>query len=267
MQLDWLTVSAQIVNFLVLVWLLQRFLYRPITNAMRRREERVEARLSEAKATRAQAEDAARQLAQEQAGLEERQDEILEAAREEAKALRQRLEDEVRDEMEARREVWRQNLAEERAELVASLQRQAGHQVLRVVERVLADYAGTDLAGRVVEHFTERLEALDKETRDKLAEAARTQDRTALVQTSTVIESAARARLTRAIHETLSTDIEVDYHEDPRMIFGVRLTIGDHFLEWSAVRYLDRLEAEFGEIIETASLARGRGGQGERATT
>ena len=41
MQIDWLTVAAQIVNFLVLVWLLQRFLYKPITNAMHRREERI----------------------------------------------------------------------------------------------------------------------------------------------------------------------------------------------------------------------------------
>ena len=49
MQIDWLTVAAQIVNFLVLVWLLQRFLYRPITEAMARREERIESRLSEAK--------------------------------------------------------------------------------------------------------------------------------------------------------------------------------------------------------------------------
>ena len=49
MQIDWLTVAAQIINFLVLIWLLQRFLYRPITNAMARREARIEERLSDAK--------------------------------------------------------------------------------------------------------------------------------------------------------------------------------------------------------------------------
>ena len=46
MQIDWLTVAAQIVNFLVLVWLLQRFLYRPIVSAMAERENRIETRLT-----------------------------------------------------------------------------------------------------------------------------------------------------------------------------------------------------------------------------
>ena len=41
MQIDWITVAAQIVNFLILVWLLQHFLYGPITRAMQRREQRI----------------------------------------------------------------------------------------------------------------------------------------------------------------------------------------------------------------------------------
>ena len=62
MQIDWLTVAAQIVNFLVLIWLLQRFLYRPITNAMARREARIEERLSDARTRRKEAEEEAEDL-------------------------------------------------------------------------------------------------------------------------------------------------------------------------------------------------------------
>jgi len=43
-QIDWLTVAAQITNFLVLVWLLHRFLYQPITNAMEQRQAQIEKR-------------------------------------------------------------------------------------------------------------------------------------------------------------------------------------------------------------------------------
>jgi F-type H+-transporting ATPase subunit b len=61
MQIDWLTVIAQIVNFLILVWLLKRFLYHPVITAMDRREQRIAERL---------------QLAEqrEQAAIESRQD-------------------------------------------------------------------------------------------------------------------------------------------------------------------------------------------------
>ncbi|MEO0035300.1 MAG: synthase, partial [Pseudomonadota bacterium] len=37
MSLDWSSLALQTVNFLVLVWLLQRFLYRPVLAAIDRR--------------------------------------------------------------------------------------------------------------------------------------------------------------------------------------------------------------------------------------
>ncbi|MDG4649739.1 F0F1 ATP synthase subunit delta [Roseibacterium sp. SDUM158017] len=269
MQIDWLTVAAQIVNFLVLVWLLQRFLYRPITNAMRRREDRIEARLAEARETRAKAEDEARRLERREADLKAEREAIVQGARDEAEALRARLEDEIRAETEDRRDAWLDQLDHERANIVASLRKQAGRKVLRVAGRILSDYGDADIAERAAANFAQRLEGLDPDTRQKLCEAAAGGDRTALVQTGVAIESAAKARITRAIHEALSTGIDVDYHEDADMILGVRLTIGDHTVEWSAKRYLDRLEAELGEIIDTDLRGMGRTGPGakkDRAT-
>jgi F-type H+-transporting ATPase subunit b len=34
MLIDWFTVGAQVLNFLILVWLLKRFLYGPILDAI-----------------------------------------------------------------------------------------------------------------------------------------------------------------------------------------------------------------------------------------
>ena len=48
MQIDWLTTGAQIINFLVLLWLLKRFLYQPVIRAMDRREEKIAHRIREA---------------------------------------------------------------------------------------------------------------------------------------------------------------------------------------------------------------------------
>lgn len=269
MQIDWLTVAAQIVNFLVLVWLLQRFLYRPITNAMRRREERIEARLAETRETREAAEEEARRVEEREAELESSREEILEAAREEAKALRERLEEEIREELQEKRNTWRQHLEEERSALVASLRQQAGRQILQITERILADYADSELAERVVAGFVRRLGDLDPDMRETLTEAAAHHKEPALVHTGAAVDSAAKGRITRAIHETLSTEIDVDYQEDPNMVIGIRLTIGDHTVEWSALRYLERLETEFGEIIEAGSHEMGMShaaGSGRRET-
>ena len=57
MQIDWFTVVAQIVNFLILVWLLKKFLYGPIIRAMDDRERRIASRLEEANARERQAQE------------------------------------------------------------------------------------------------------------------------------------------------------------------------------------------------------------------
>ena len=253
MQIDWITVAAQIVNFLVLVWLLQRFLYKPITDAMRRREERIESRLAEAKEAREKAEEEARGFRERQQDLEDRKDQILEEARAEADDHRARLETDIREEMEGKRAAWQDHLQEERDAFVATLQRQAGQRVIKITERVLADYADTDMAERVVATFAQRMKALDADAREKMAKAATGQDGPALVQTGTKLGSAARGRITRAIHDTLSSDIDVDYREDPDMVFGLRLSIGDVTVDWSASRYLTRLGTELGEIVDAGT--------------
>lgn len=257
MQIDWLTVIAQIVNFLVLVWLLKRFLYQPISDAMRRREERIEERLAEARVARKEAEDEAKRLSGETAELEASKEDVLEQARQEAAELRTRLEAEIREEMETKRQVWKEHLAEERDDLVAALRHQAGQKLFKMTERILADYADSELSERVVANFAGRLKTLDPEVRRKMTEAAARSDATAIVHTGTAIDSAAKARITRAIHDVLSSQVDVDYRTEPGIVLGARLTIGDHSAEWSAMRYLDRLQAEFGEIIDAGSRPTG----------
>ncbi len=48
MLINWFTVLAQIVNFLILVYLLKRFLYGPIIRAMQEREKKIARRLQDA---------------------------------------------------------------------------------------------------------------------------------------------------------------------------------------------------------------------------
>lgn len=256
MQIDWITVAAQIVNFLILVWLLQRFLYAPITDAMRRREARIETRLSEAEAARAQAEDEARKLRDQQDALEDRKARILEDTRAEAEDLRDRLSADIREEMEGKRALWQDHLAEERDGLVATLQQQAGTKVIDITTRLLAEYSDTDSAEAVVARCVARLKDLDGKDRDRLVQAAEAGGGPARVETASSIDSAARGRITRALREALGTGLEVTYLEDRALVLGVRLTIGDQTVEWSARRYLERLGSELGAAIDEGA---GRG--------
>ena len=70
MLVDWFTVAAQALNFLVLAWLLKRFLYRPVLDAIDAREAAVARQLAEAEATAAQARSQRAEYEQKLAGLQ-----------------------------------------------------------------------------------------------------------------------------------------------------------------------------------------------------
>jgi F-type H+-transporting ATPase subunit b len=55
MLIDWFTVGAQALNFIILVWLLKRFLYKPILDAIDAREKRIAAELADADKKKAEA--------------------------------------------------------------------------------------------------------------------------------------------------------------------------------------------------------------------
>jgi len=256
-HIDWLTVTAQIVNFLILVWLLQRFLYRPITSAMARREARIEARLADAKSARQDAEDEAQAWRDKQRELDNRKSAIIEEVRREAESMRARLEEEIRAEMEERRGAWAEHLQEEREELAQALRKRMARHVHETTRGILANFADADLAGQVAREFGLRLEALGDNDRQRLAEAAAKTSDPALVESGVTLTAPVRARITRAIHEQIADGMEVDYRTAEDVLMGVRLTVGDQTLEWSASEYLDRVETLVAEELEMA----GRGGR------
>ena len=256
MQIDWLTVAAQIVNFLVLVWLLQRFLYRPITNAMARREDRIEERLSDAKTRRKEAEDEAESLRQEREALEDSRQEMLEEARGEADDLRQRLEQDIRDEVAQKRKNWHDTLKDERADFAREIQRKASQKVLDISGQLMAEFTSSALDDQIAKGFIAKLKDLGADTCRKMAAAADSADDPALVETAAVLDTSGRQKITRAIHEQFETDIEVEYQEDEELLLGVRVTIGEQTVEWSAARHLKRLHRELAELLDTASLVK-----------
>ncbi|WP_439155172.1 F0F1 ATP synthase subunit delta [Yoonia sp.] len=255
MQIDWLTVVAQIANFLVLVWLLQRFLYRPITDAMKQREEVIESRLAEARSARSKAEEEAEKLRDEQDALDASRDDILDKARQQAQDLRKKLEDDIRTEMENRRDTWREHLAQERDDFADTLRRRAGHQVIAIVGDMLESYAQTDLSDALATGFVNRIEDLDDKMRKTLSDAAANADGAALVETSMELPPAVRSKITRAVHKVCDTDIDTRYAQDADVVLGVRLTIGEQTLEWSAAQHLRQLDTALDEAIDSAGPA------------
>lgn len=249
MQLDWITIAAQIGNFLVLIWLLQRFLYAPITDAMARREKRIETRLAQARLARAEAEHEAQALADSRKTLAEAWEDELRKARKDAAALRKQLENEARDEIRQQRQGWLAQSETEQADTLHDIRLRLNQQVFFALRRILSDLADTKLTSQIADAFIRQLETLDSDQREHLSGTIKAGDH-ALVESGLDLPPAARSRVTRAIHKTLADTAEVTYRLDRALLLGIRLTIGQMTIEWSASRHLEKLEKAASEAIE-----------------
>ncbi len=106
MLIDWFTVAAQALNFLILAWLLKRFLYQPILQAIDAREKRIALALADADRKMAEAEQERDAFQIKNEEFARQRDALLIQAVKEAKAERQRLLDAARraaDELSAKR--------------------------------------------------------------------------------------------------------------------------------------------------------------------
>ena len=96
MLIDWFTIGAQALNFLILVWLLKHFLYQPILNAIDAREKRIAKELADADAQKAEAQKEHDEFQKKNEEFDQQRAALLTKATDEAQAERQRLLDEAR---------------------------------------------------------------------------------------------------------------------------------------------------------------------------
>ena len=245
MQIDWLTVIAQIINFLILVWLLKRFLYQPVINAMDQRERRITERLQEARQREQAAEQSKQSYQDKMTELERDRDTLMDEARQSVEATRQELLEEARTEATDKRNRWQHQVLEEKQNFLRSLKHQAGESIQQIARQALADLAGTELEEEIIQSFIQRLKSLDEESRQAIATAE-----SATITTSFELDATTQGLLTRTLHEQLDKKMDILYQTSRELISGIELSVAGHRLSWSLADYLQELEQRMQQQLE-----------------
>lgn len=251
MGIDWLTVAAQIVNFLVLAWLLKRFLYRPVIDAMRKREAGIASRLAQAEQRELEAQDAAAAYREKAAAVDRERQAQLGRAREAAECERRALLEQARAEARADRERWQQDLQREQADFDATLMRELAESAVDVARRTLDDLADARLEAQALAVLARQLHALPDDERQAFADAA------PHLRLATRFEPDAKAlaALREALAGTLGKAVQLECLRKPELVFGLELAAGGHKLAWNAAAYLDEIAARVRTGIDDARQA------------
>jgi F-type H+-transporting ATPase subunit b len=251
--IDWFTVGAQIVNFLVLMVLLKIFLYDRVIQAMDEREQKIASRLEEAGRKRDEAEERRNQVEAQETELRHKRDELLSEAREAARSKREELEEKARAEVDDLRGRWTKALEGEKENFARELQRSAAQQALAVSRRVLKDMAGEDFQSRLIDTFTERVRAMDAEEKQALVEGLDKKDASAVVLSGSELSSSIRKKITRLVHEEIHPELGVDYRTKENLLNGIELRIHGKKVAWNPQQYLIDLEEHVLKALEETS--------------
>ena len=169
MPINWFTVAAQAINFLILVWLLKRFLYKPILHAIDEREKGIAAQLAEAEAKKAEAQKERDDFQHKNEAFDQERAALLKKATDEAKAERQRLLDEARKDADTLRAKRQEALRNEQRNLSQEITRWTQKEVFAISRKTLTDLAATSLEERMGAVFVQRLRALTGAAKEQLA--------------------------------------------------------------------------------------------------
>ncbi len=258
MLIDWFTIAAQVLNFLILVWLMKRFLYKPILHALDAREQRIAKELAEADAKKREAEKEREKFRKSNEAFDQERVELLSKVKQEVKAERERLLDEAQESADALRAKRREALESELRHLHKEIARRSLEEVFATARKMLADLAGTTLEERMSEVFTGRLRRLEGEAKQDLATALNTSSVPVLVRSAFALPSEQQGAIQHALQETFSVDpstplgagIRVRFETAPDVISGIELIANGRKVAWSMADYLSSLEKSAGELLK-----------------
>jgi F-type H+-transporting ATPase subunit b len=250
MLIDWFTVLAQVVNFLILVWLLKRFLYRPILDAIDAREKRIAAELADADAKKGEAKKERDEFQHKNEEFDQQRAALLSKATDEAKAERQRLLDEARKAADALSAKRQETLRSEARNLNQAISRRARQEVFAIARKALTDLATTSLEERLGEVFTRRLREMDGKAKESLGETLKVASDPALVRSAFDLPAEQRAAIQNALNETFSAEIRLRFETAPDLVSGIELTTNGKKVAWSIADYLASLEKGVDELLK-----------------
>jgi F-type H+-transporting ATPase subunit b len=242
MKINWFTVIAQAINFLILVWLLKRFLYKPVLKAIADREKRISDQLLDAIAKTIDAKkeqdlfnakndefDRQKKVLADKAVSDANADrqKLLDLAKEDANALRSSLEAEIRENQENRG---------------LEIARKTQEEVFAITRKALADIASLSLEEQSVSTFIRRLNESKDPEKKQFMDAFKSNTNAILVRSAFDLPAKQQGEISNAVDEILNAKAEMQFKKAPELISGVELSTNGYKLSWSFSEYLNSLE-------------------------
>lgn len=238
MLIDWFTVAAQVVNFLILVWLLKRFLFGPISKAIQERQDSISSSLAEAAATKLVAETEKQEYQARKAEIEAQCDGLIKEAVASGQMEKKRLLEEAQKAAETLSQSRLESLQSQEQKLEKALRERAQDEALQLAREILRQLACAELDSAIIQTFLHRLDQLDDKAQQTLQQA----HGEILVRTARELNPDLRHTLEKGVEKRLGQSLRWSYKTEPELVNGLELVAGGHKIGWNSAELLEQVK-------------------------
>ena len=226
MELSWTTFVLEIINFLVLVWILKHFLYKPVLDMIDRRRAGIEKTLADAKTLHEEAEQLQEQYEGRLAAWGQERQKARETLSHELDAERTDKLNSLHTILEQEREKSRVAEARRQADALARMEETALQQGGRFATRLLEEAAGPETQARLVEYLLTELKQLPAERIEALRNSYGMSSAEIRVASAFTLPEEQQQQLKSSLAKISGADIPIRFKQNSELLAGVRITIG-----------------------------------------
>jgi F-type H+-transporting ATPase subunit b len=223
MTIDWWTLFLQTVNFLLLVWLLQHFLYKPVRAVIEKRRALAEQALLEAVATEKEASTAKAAFEAQSANLEKTREASLEEAQQSAEAEAKTIIAEAKKRADGILAKANAAAATSHAAALASVKQDIIETAVKIAGTILRKTANSDLNEVFLAHVLDEIGSLGQEDRARIDADIASQGNAVEVATSMKLTKDERETWTRTLRERLHLKAAPRFTTVPDLLGGAEL--------------------------------------------
>ena len=232
MKIDWITFAAQIINFLVLLFLLKRFLYQPVLSAMDRRKKRTEEELNSARAKNQEAEKALQKIKEQASEMERIRAEGMQEVRRDMEQYRSDLSAQYHSEISKSRQNWQDSLEDEKDAFIQNISENILKHNKEVLKKMIQDLAGENLENLIISYFIEnRL--------PEILEDIKSGD-TVYFHSAFEIQPASIGEIESCFTDHGLENIKMNFEISDNIIAGMEIVCRGKKVSWNIADYLEK---------------------------
>jgi F-type H+-transporting ATPase subunit b len=239
MQIDWWTLALQAINFLVLVWLLWRFLYRPVRKVIEERKELAERAFGEATKAKDEADAARQSFEQDRLQLSQERQEMLKTVHQDLDAERAKIVEAARREAAQLIDSANANIEKERHTAIAEIREQVTELAVDMASTLLRKLGSESLNDTFLQKIDAHIENLPEDERARLKTDLDADGAHLTVVTATALDADAQDRWRTRLGNRLDRSHMTEFTVDPSIIGGAELRFPHAVLKFT---WADQLE-------------------------